>query len=477
MEVAQGSPRRAADRLLGYDNTGVARLLAGAAAAMAVAMEFKVRNRSATASLDASIDGQIAAELAIATIVGVWIVARRLHRDAARSVHTVSALYRPSSRSVLFMLRVVVFMILVSSIWSPTTIAPVRAVEVGVLAELCIELSAVAARTERALSVFFRQFEQLLVLAILIALVVSMTSRAYQPFEKDYFGVSRFHLLAMHPIATADFLGAAAIFVWARLLYRWAGTDDADEHFSSSVLGSATAFAIGVLLIVGVVLTRERGPMVATVVAIGVLIATVPNRHRARLAAFWGAAIALGVVATEGHQIYDSIVLRGQSTSNLSSVSGRTQIWAESVRLFVDHPVVGSGYLTGRSAYLSTISFAGRSHNAFVEIAVSLGVVGIVAFAMLFIRWFTYARHGLGTADERQRWASLAFAIATFILLVGLIDDSFAGTPGILTILLCLGAVLADTCISRAARREVTLASFDPATFHAVGASPDRTLQ
>jgi O-antigen ligase len=415
-------------------------LVAAGLVLLVAAMEFKVRNRDPELALQGSVDGQVAAEMAVALAVGAALAGRRLVNDVRAARQAVPRV-RLRRSSTLFMLRAVALVSLVSSVWSPTTVAPVRAVELLIMVELVAEVARLAQRGPEAADAFWRWVTRLMVVAVAGALGwTALAGNGF--FDVDFTGYHRFRLLLMHPIASGDFMGATAVLVVWGLLTGGGLLAKRDRGGRAAELASWSA---ALALFVGVVLTHERGPLFATVIALGTVFVAGAPAARVRVGLLAAAAGALVVAAVAGQQLYSSVVLRGQSVSTLATFSGRNEIWAEAFHFFLARPVFGSGYLAGRSVYLSTIPWAGRSHNAFVEIAVSLGLAGLLLYGLLFWRWLRCARRGLASSHARShRYAVLAAASAAFILLVGVIDDSFAGTPGLLTMMMCLGVLAAD---------------------------------
>jgi O-antigen ligase len=440
----QSIPTARAAWLFG-DGSDAARFLAIAAAACVFVMEGKVRNRSATASLNGSVDAQVGVELMVVSTVAILIAIRRVSRERSSTISTADPnRFSSSRRGAIYVLRLIVVVCIISSFWSPTAIAAVRAAQLGMLTELCVELQSLCAKFERGFEVFCRQLRSVLLFGVSAAFGFAILLPGYDLFQTDYSGVQRLHLLAMHPIASADLLGTTALMVAGT---SFAGTGVAQGGFPdrSQRMNRWRSLLIIALLLACVVLTRERGSIVATFAAVGLMIFSLERTPRLRVAILTGLIMGCVVLGTVGNDLFRSLVLRGQSPSALSSLSGRTEIWAIAFGYFARSPLVGAGYLAGRSIYLANISYGGRSHNAFVEVAVSLGLVGLCLYGLLFLRMIRQIRHALTAGDRvRSRRAWLASSLMVFAVLVGLIDDSFAGTPGLMSFVLALAVVSAD---------------------------------
>ncbi len=85
------------------------------------------------------------------------------------------------------------------------------------------------------------------------------------------------------------------------------------------------------------------------------------------------------------------------------TLSGRTIIWEYGLDVFYDHPYFG----TGVGTFNAVVPRNRSSHNAFLSIAVELGLVGIVIFILIFLSLVLSLRSLL--RHERVMWlAALA---------------------------------------------------------------------
>src|SRR5205807_1750029 len=123
----------------------------------------------------------------------------------------------------------------------------------------------------------------------------------------------------------------------------------------------------------------SRGPMLAFVFGLGVLLAltAVDRRARRRLASvaalFLLAAIIVPLVLP-GSAIGRSLSVIIGSASGLSS-NGRSDIWAVAITTFSHHLVLGLG--TG--GFASLLGGLNYPHNIFLEMASELGLLGLIA--------------------------------------------------------------------------------------------------
>jgi O-antigen ligase len=75
-------------------------------------------------------------------------------------------------------------------------------------------------------------------------------------------------------------------------------------------------------------------------------------------------------------------LLRGGSFEQLRTLNSRTELWSDAATEIGESPLLGRGYFAARELFLDSIGLGG-AHNAFVEIAVSAGLLGMAAFMWL----------------------------------------------------------------------------------------------
>src|SRR5262249_58466135 len=88
----------------------------------------------------------------------------------------------------------------------------------------------------------------------------------------------------------------------------------------------------------------------------------------------------------------------------------RVFMWEAGVRMFRDHPLTGVGLQDLHALYdqyrsPESVERAGHLHDAYVQIAASMGLVGLVAFAWLYASLLRTAWAGLGLGAAGTRGA------------------------------------------------------------------------
>lgn len=193
-----------------------------------------------------------------------------------------------------------------------------------------------------------------------------------------------------------------------------------------ALLASGTRTSLVVLLAVGILAVgRSRGRAAARqagVAAVGLLLALWP-------------VLITGATTTA----------RLGDTSTVSSLNGRDQIFSVAVELWSQRPLLGWGMGTNtalwdeaaRSGMLSWRAFT--AHNTMLDLAVSLGLIGVVLFAAAL--WTALVR--AGRADDPWPWLLI---LAT----VGLgLTEATVHRPGFT--LVVLGGAVATVVADRGA--------------------------
>ena len=162
-------------------------------------------------------------------------------------------------------------------------------------------------------------------------------------------------------------------------------------HRSSSLLLRVLNAAYPVLALFAVVLAASRGGLVTALVGLVVIPLTLPRLGVMRSvvlvvavsAAVWSLFTWLPLVAPDLQRNIERLE-RVDEDLVAGSMSGRTRIWSAGVDVFVTSPVVGIGVGAYNRAVEPVLGRALSAHNAFLSIAVTTGLVGLLLFAALF---------------------------------------------------------------------------------------------
>jgi O-antigen ligase len=232
----------------------------------------------------------------------------------------------------------------------------------------------------------------------------------------------RFSWFAVHPVSAATESGMALVFLTGLALF---GSGWKTRLYKIPFW----TYACTLLLII--LATRTRTAMFSTLAAMTVLY-TVRYKNNAGAwiiaASLMAGGLLFVVVAPELKQSVQSFVLRGQDASQFASLTGRTDLWKESLHMFTKRPLLGYGFVASRALLLQVLAWAGEAHNALVESLLDVGLVGATALFVPFVSGL------IGSLKHLNRWrpgddptiAWVAGAL-TFLAMDGIPMASFAG--------------------------------------------------
>lgn len=412
--------------------------LAASFIVLAIASDVTLRQaRDTQLALQGSIDLQIAIQLALWFAVAGWMTLICLSGGGG---HVTSFTEAGPAVRVLMGASLMVF---AASFYAPKTIATIRAlqfVEVALLARICHYQLAGSWERVREFWTWVRRGIWLLcgvcaVLGFLSPITDNFTFSAIS-------GQRRYRWFTMHPISVGVLLCIAVVFLAGSFL----GVPDpiARRRRGRQLLLFASA-AFGFMLL----FTKSRGA-IAAAVAGGLVLLCLTHNRRLRVVGILGAwaGVAALLVGVAGTQV-QNVTLRGQSTDEVLGLTGRTNLFGYAWDLFLDRPVFGHGFLAGRSVYLEKFPWAGESHNAYLELLVSMGLVGFAVFAFLLGR--TVRLLWQAQRDSHSPVAALAtegLALVAIALTNGVVGAGFAGQPTTQTLVLAWAVLLADLCWS-----------------------------
>ena len=388
------------------------RALGVAMVLVAAASEMKFRRRSAELALSGSVDAQIILELAVwAGVVGLVMSANlRGGRVHGTRIHGLG----PGSRLV----ALICVLGIGSALVTGEPLALVRALQFAAMAAIAL-VAHHRAEADRDVVELWIALRRATVLFAVAASVATLLWPASPPL-----GSERFQWFEVHEIATAGMLGIAIVMAssavfgvpdpWLRSPGRW------------------TTYALVLALLLPLlVLTGSRGAMAGTLV--GVATVGVLSRHRARR----GVAVLLSTILAGlmllgfGTAAVVEVAVRGQTAAQLLTLTGRTELFGIAYELFLERPWLGYGFLSGREVFLERVPWAGEAHNMFVEVAISLGLVGLLLYVALFV-WLS--RVAIGAMFERPTVVGTTMrdmaGLLAFVIIAGGVTSGAAGVPG-----------------------------------------------
>jgi len=191
--------------------------------------------------------------------------------------------------------------------------------------------------------------------------------------------------------------------------------------------------AAGLILFVGLLAGSQSAGALASVAVFAVAfpfwlwIRSTGSRSKAALAALAIPVIMFGAWASGGADQAFGAVGRD------ATLTGRTEVWQSALNAIGERPFFGYGYRefwdsSGDARYFITPNvdgwYADMAHNGFIEVALDLGVVGIIALAVFLVVSFVRAWELFWRG--RDRLSAWPLFIMVDIMLQNLSDRSFA---------------------------------------------------
>jgi exopolysaccharide production protein ExoQ len=396
--------------------------------ALILVADTKFRFRDSSASLRGEIDGQVMLELALYGLTGLVIVVVSIRKSARLAPGTVM-------EGLLFVSGLVAML---STAWSSAPVLTlVRSTQLMVVYALARTLL-FALGPRRTYSVIGDAVLLYVVVCSTVAIALPSTVLTYDDLDSiNRFSdsINRFSWFGVWPTQAARFVALAALLLVADYLF----VPSQSRRRKFGLPGWIWVGPLGVLL----VLTYSRTALVAFAVAVGAMLAV---RHlriwRAAALVAVAAGLALAFV-NSGETLLDllrrgsessnplaTILFRGQTAEQVSSLSNRVTLWQGVWKLFLDHPFLGYGYQGSRAYLLALLPWAGHAHNALAQASLDLGIAGTVPVCVGLARCLSprLLRAG-GPASPVVGWRATVFALGVFLLIVSASAESFV-EPG-----------------------------------------------
>jgi exopolysaccharide production protein ExoQ len=178
-------------------------------------------------------------------------------------------------------------------------------------------------------------------------------------------------------------------------------------------------------LVITLIESKSRSPVIATACAIIVFcLPLLRDRMTHLMIALAVLASACGLLIVEATQGTDwflkkqllSITKSGDLTE-LTSLTGRTEIWAEACRLILQRPWLGFG---GGTSAVVMVEQSGHAHNMLLETAILYGIpAALIVLALLFVN----------IKDSIYGSIPMIAEVTTFVVLLGMVESPMVGMP------------------------------------------------
>lgn len=311
-----------------------------------------------------------------------------------------------------------------------------------------------------------------LLLVVLLLLVCSTTMHVVDDIEAFFWAnFCGFAILTIAPVARA-FADPSKAFLGGRLngvltdpdvLSLSAATLVLLALVLNSVRKRAWLVGFGVFGATVMILSGGKTGIVAGITSITLFFVL-----QRRLAAGFGwlmGVLTLGILillSTPLTAYFTTYMGQGQ----LSTLTGRVELWRTVWPDILRHVFVGHGYLASRSVsehVEKVIPYAAHMHNGFIEALYNNGLVGLaVLAAMHLVIVRNLWRAIMGAVDRNARLLAMgSWAIYVNLLINGLTDASFGGHADAAFMLL-LGLVVVSEALRRNAQPHALRRSIAP---------------
>jgi O-antigen ligase len=375
-----------------------------------VASDYKLRRRGNDQAISGSADPFIVIELGIYLAVGCYLLIR----------------LRPMMRNHIVMVWTGGYLLAaaVSTLYAPF---PVFALVRGV--QLVVILLALLQFVHDADLAVMRRLLHGYVVLVTASIAIGLAYVAPQTGEQ----IGRFTWLYTHSVVAGAMLAASVVVLFGMwLTHRTAGLP-------------WVRWAYGLLLVVHLVAllqTRTRGSIGSAVVAIVVITLLWLDAKGAR-DLFVAASVLVTLIVLTVAQSILTYLLRNSDLEQLATLNRRTDLWALAIEMFTERPLIGFGFTSTRGLFLERTSLGG-AHNAYVNVLVDLGMIGMFWWGGLVVLIVVYVGRLRRRVRRERGLEALTFDALTMtglmvcMLINALTAEYLAGGVGAAAMLLYL---------------------------------------
>jgi len=237
---------------------------------------------------------------------------------------------------------------------------------------------------------------------------------------------------AFNPNVIAGYLVILTPFGLARTLTRAKRVPVRFDGVERVISGLICGAAVGLT-----VLTRSRGGLVALSAALLVLLASRWPRAARRLMPMLAVASLILALLVDWPVVLDTLTAGGET----SGMAERLEIWSRAIYITQDFPFTGLGFGCFEPVvqlmyplFLVRSGTVPHAHNLLLQVAVDLGLTGLVAYVSLllltFYMLFSVLRTRTPNGTLENCLAKACIASLSGLLLHGLIDAATWGNKG-----------------------------------------------
>jgi O-antigen ligase len=183
--------------------------------------------------------------------------------------------------------------------------------------------------------------------------------------------------------------------------------------------------------VVVIVVAGNKGGMVASLVSLMMFFILLKKPAQALAVSFgFGIVLALAIAFTPlGHSLE-----KYSQEGNAGTLTGRTNLWAETWPNIETHPILGKGYRASR--FLSeevpgVFQEAGNMHNSFWEVLYNNGVAGLIPILVINVLIVVNLKGVILRPPTLQLryYAASTLALQIHLVIWGLVAVTFGGAP------------------------------------------------
>lgn len=186
-------------------------------------------------------------------------------------------------------------------------------------------------------------------------------------------------------------------------------------------------FVFGILLL----LTQSYAVLFSMIIllCIGVFLSYHSFSRKQLVALFLGCALGMAALFSLSGEKWQSIV----TLDARSSLASRGMIWHAAARMIVEHPFFGIGPGNFQDKYLQYQAYfppylewsVPHPHNAFLDLWLEGGLLGVTGLAVLFWYWLSSATKLFFQKEREDVYRILPFFLGLYFVLTGLSDVPF----------------------------------------------------
>ena len=136
----------------------------------------------------------------------------------------------------------------------------------------------------------------------------------------------------------------------------------------------------------------------------------------------------LGNIFTQHFAQADLIPFIAAKTGGDPTLTGRTYLWDELIKIGASHPVLGVGYGgfwigdVGNHLWETFNWHPGQAHNGYIDIYIDLGIIGLVLLSVLIVSTFRSIMRNLAFDSD---WGRFRLSLLLMIIIYNVTESSF----------------------------------------------------